>query len=175
MNTASVRVKVRVVSVKWIAQLGLLRQVDGDLSSKSHKDCDRSALWGGAGDRNGVLNSHLPTKTISGAGPFRAPAIVAAAVTRGRADTASRARPPPHARYGSPPGRPAARIARYAHDASSGRPAPPSGRVNRRTGHAPHPHADGRIHACRHFRRTGSAAAVEPGGRCRRYGVPKGP
>ena len=61
MLTASVRVKVRVVSVKWIAQLGLLRQVDGDLSSKSHKDCDRSALWGGAGDRNGVLNSRLPT------------------------------------------------------------------------------------------------------------------
>ena len=70
MNTASVRVKVRVVSVKWIAQLGLLRQVDGDLSSKSHKDCDRSALWGGAGDRNGVLNSRLPTWTISVQGRF---------------------------------------------------------------------------------------------------------
>jgi hypothetical protein len=80
-----------------------------------------------------------------------------------------------HARCGSPPGRPAARIPRYAHDASSCRPAPPSGRVNRRTGHAPHPHADGRIHAWRHLGRTGSAPAVGPGGRCRRYGVPTGP
>ena len=80
-----------------------------------------------------------------------------------------------HARCWSPPGRPAARIARYAHDASSCRPVPPSGRVNRRTGHAPHPLADGRIHAWRHLGRTGSAPAVEPGGRCRRYGVPTGP
>ena len=80
-----------------------------------------------------------------------------------------------HARCRSPPGRPAARIARYAHDASSCRPAPPSGRVNRRTGHAPQPLAVGRIHAWRHLGRTGSAPAVEPGGRCRRYGVPTGP
>ena len=54
---ASARVKVRDVPVKWIAQLGLLRQVDGDLSSKPHADCDRSALWGGAADKNGVITS----------------------------------------------------------------------------------------------------------------------
>jgi len=172
---ASARVKVRDVPVKWIAQLGLLRQVDGDLSSKPHADYDRSALWGGAGDKNGVLNSRLPTYTILAQGRFESACHHRGRGHTSRADTASRARPPPHARYGSPPGRPAARIARYAHDASSGQPAPPSGRVNRRTGHAPHPHADGRIHACRHFRRTGSAPAVEPGGRCRRYGVPTGP
>ena len=87
----------------------------------------------------------------------------------------SRARRRPCARRALSTARSAARIARYAHDASSGQPAPPSGRVGRRTGHAPHPHADGPIHVWRHLRRTGSAPAAEPGGRCRRYGVPTGP
>ena len=87
----------------------------------------------------------------------------------------SRARRRPCARRALSTARSAARIPRYAHDAISGQPAPPSGRVGRRTGHAPHPHADGPIHVWRHLRRTGSAPAAEPGGRCRRYGVPTGP
>ena len=87
----------------------------------------------------------------------------------------SRARRRPCARRALSTARSAARIPRYAHDAISGQPAPPSGRVGRRTGHAPHPHADGPIHVWRHLRRTGSAPAVEPGGRCRHYRVPTGP
>jgi len=52
----------------------------------------------------------------------------------------------PCARCALPPARPAARAARYAYDASSGRPASPSGGAGRRTSHAPHLLADGRNH-----------------------------
>ena len=81
----------------------------------------------------------------------------------------------PCARCAPPPARPAARVARYTYDASSGRPASPSGRVVRRTGRAPRPLADGRNH------RGGTLGGPRPRGlggacgRCRRYAVPMGP
>ena len=80
----------------------------------------------------------------------------------------------PRARCGPPPARPAARIAGYAHYASSGRPASPSGCAGRRTGHASHPLTDGRNHRGDTISGPRARGLGGAGGRCRRYGVPVG-
>ena len=88
---------------------------------------------------------------------------------------APRAHRRPCARCALPPARPAARVARYTHDASSGRPASPSGRVVRRTGRAPRPLADGRNHRGGTLGGPRARGLGGAGGRCRRYAVPMGP